>query len=363
MAPSRRRRRWIRPTCPFAWVPALQAAAAASNTDLLGPADDRHLPGFPRLRVHLDRDVGGAADRREPRAHVQAFMDAYWAAQRRAGRFPRPLNNRLTNVGQWLKVNEVVEQRQPHPVAARLRLPRRLPDQHGRHPARRNSSAARPITGRAARARREPPPDLHAAHRRGRPWCRSPAALLGLALGAVGLRAVQAHLRAGQHFGGSGYLAAHFDPAERRVGAGARRAVDACRRPLSRPGAIGRLPPAGYLKSRELRDPSSPELANMNLNVRPVLSALLRNRTGAILVALQIAIALAVMVNAAWIVAQRIAADRGADRHRCRATLFAIGVAALTSHFDLARRAARGPRLPAQPAGSRRRHARASRSP
>jgi putative ABC transport system permease protein len=39
--------------------------------------------------------------------------------------------------------------------------------------------------------------------------------------------------------------------------------------------------------------------------VRPILSALLRNRTGAILVALQIAIALAVLVNALYIVVQR----------------------------------------------------------
>ena len=39
----------------------------------------------------------------------------------------------------------------------------------------------------------------------------------------------------------------------------------------------------------------------MNLNIRPILSALLRNRTGALLVAFQIAIALAVLVNAVYI--------------------------------------------------------------
>ena len=44
----------------------------------------------------------------------------------------------------------------------------------------------------------------------------------------------------------------------------------------------------------------------MSLNVKPVVSALRHNRAGALLVALEIAIALAVMVNAAWIVAQRI---------------------------------------------------------
>jgi putative ABC transport system permease protein len=44
----------------------------------------------------------------------------------------------------------------------------------------------------------------------------------------------------------------------------------------------------------------------MSLNVRPILSALLRNRTGAALVAMQVAIALAVLVNAVYIIVQRI---------------------------------------------------------
>ena len=44
----------------------------------------------------------------------------------------------------------------------------------------------------------------------------------------------------------------------------------------------------------------------MSLSVRPILSALLRNRTGAVLVAVQIAIALAVLVNALYIVVQRV---------------------------------------------------------
>jgi putative ABC transport system permease protein len=44
----------------------------------------------------------------------------------------------------------------------------------------------------------------------------------------------------------------------------------------------------------------------MTLNIRPILSALMRNRTGAVLVAIQVAIALAVLVNAAYIIVQRI---------------------------------------------------------
>lgn len=45
----------------------------------------------------------------------------------------------------------------------------------------------------------------------------------------------------------------------------------------------------------------------MSLNIRPLFSALRRNPTGAVLVTLQAAITLAVLVNAAWIVSQRIA--------------------------------------------------------
>ncbi len=44
----------------------------------------------------------------------------------------------------------------------------------------------------------------------------------------------------------------------------------------------------------------------MSFPVRPILSAMLRNRTGAVLVAIQISIALAVLVNAVYIVKQRI---------------------------------------------------------
>lgn len=44
----------------------------------------------------------------------------------------------------------------------------------------------------------------------------------------------------------------------------------------------------------------------LDFNIRPILSATLRNVTGTVLVILQIAIALAVLVNAGWIVQQRI---------------------------------------------------------
>jgi putative ABC transport system permease protein len=72
----------------------------------------------------------------------------------------------------------------------------------------------------------------------------------------------------------------------------------------------------------------------MSLSIRPLLSSLLRSRTGAILVALQITIALAVMVNAVWIVSQRfvdIEQPTGIDDPN----IFVVDIAGLTNRFDL----------------------------
>jgi len=47
------------------------------------------------------------------------------------------------------------------------------------------------------------------------------------------------------------------------------------------------------------------------MEIRPILSALLRQKTGPLLVAIQVAISLAILANALFIVSQRIAtADR-----------------------------------------------------
>jgi putative ABC transport system permease protein len=71
----------------------------------------------------------------------------------------------------------------------------------------------------------------------------------------------------------------------------------------------------------------------MSLDVRPVLSSLLRNRTGAILVAFQVAIALAVLVNAVFIVHQRIEKMHRPTRIDEQNT-FGIGLSEFTSRFD-----------------------------
>jgi putative ABC transport system permease protein len=71
----------------------------------------------------------------------------------------------------------------------------------------------------------------------------------------------------------------------------------------------------------------------MNLNVRPILAALLRNRTGAVLVAVQVAIALAVLTNSAYIIVQRVEKihrPTGIDEQN----IFVVESAGFTARFD-----------------------------
>ncbi|MGH8129825.1 MAG: ABC transporter permease, partial [Steroidobacteraceae bacterium] len=68
-------------------------------------------------------------------------------------------------------------------------------------------------------------------------------------------------------------------------------------------------------------------------NLRPIASALWRNRTGAMLVALQIAIALAVLVNAVYVVKQRV--DKINRPHGMDAdNIFVVASTGFTQDFD-----------------------------
>jgi putative ABC transport system permease protein len=71
----------------------------------------------------------------------------------------------------------------------------------------------------------------------------------------------------------------------------------------------------------------------MSLDIRPVVSSLLRNRTGAVLVAFQIAIALAVLVNAVFIVHQRIEKMNRPTRIDDQ-NLFGVQIGEFTDRFD-----------------------------
>lgn len=71
----------------------------------------------------------------------------------------------------------------------------------------------------------------------------------------------------------------------------------------------------------------------MSLDIKPVVSSLLRNRTGAVLVAIQIAIALAVLVNAVFIVHQRIE-RMGRPTHIDDKNLFGVRIAEFTDRYN-----------------------------
>lgn len=73
----------------------------------------------------------------------------------------------------------------------------------------------------------------------------------------------------------------------------------------------------------------------MSLNIRPMLSSLKRNPTGALLVALQVAITLAVLVNAAWIVHQRIKKIEQPTGFNTRDS-FALVVSGSSKKFNIA---------------------------
>ena len=86
---------------PFAWATTLREMPSG-NTDCPSATSYKtyqQFLGSECVWTEMWVELPSAASR----DRFKAYMDAYWAAQHRAGRFPRPLNNHLTNVGQWLQ--------------------------------------------------------------------------------------------------------------------------------------------------------------------------------------------------------------------------------------------------------------------
>ncbi len=91
---------------PFAWD-AQMHAWPSGHTGCYGtddPSTYRQLIGSGCVWVLLWVELPNAASR----ARFQAFVDAYWAAQRKMGRFQGPRHNHLWRVSQWLAHNHVV---------------------------------------------------------------------------------------------------------------------------------------------------------------------------------------------------------------------------------------------------------------
>jgi putative ABC transport system permease protein len=92
---------------PFGWNAALELQSAG-NTNGWKPEDIQTYQEFLNsestwIQMWVELPDAAARDR------FQAFLDNYAQEQKQAGRYQRPLNNRLTKPDQWLVDNDVVE--------------------------------------------------------------------------------------------------------------------------------------------------------------------------------------------------------------------------------------------------------------
>jgi len=244
---------------------------------------------------------------RTPRARerMRTFLDSYWgrAAQGGAASSGRAIN-RLTDVKTVAPGPTGRRERRSYPRRPRVRVPRRVPDQHrraaagqvpewssadGRPPRHSGLAAGRCSFNIWSRPACSPQPARCSVS------CSSAAGPLGLAYAVLRGSAVRLH-----RLPGSGALRyrKHRDSGgpRRRRGNRRRHLPGVARRDVCPRPCISRVS----------------EVAEMSLNIRPILSSLLCNRTGAVLVALQIALALAILVNATYIVKQRVDSNQTA---------------------------------------------------
>jgi len=226
---------------PFAWMAALQALPMGNMTcHGSGQVDNyQQFLGSECLWIEMWAELPSAAGRER----FQAFMDAYWAAQRKSGRFQRPLNNRLTDVGQWLRVNGVVssDSRILLRVAFAF-LAVCLINTVGILLTKFLRGASIIGVRRALGASRR---HIFMQHIVEVAAVSVAGSLLGLALGAIGLAGVRAiHAQDNTYA-----MLAHFDPLG-VAWALALAAASTLAAGLYPAWSVGRLPPAGYLKSR-----------------------------------------------------------------------------------------------------------------
>ena len=179
------------------------------------------------------------------RARMQAAIDAYWAEQHAAGRFERPMNNRLTQVSQWLKERRVVQDdNRLLVVLSFLFLAVCLVNTVGLLLAKFLSSAGPSGVRRALGATQR---DIFRQHLVEVSVLATAGALLGLALGSLGLWGVRMlYVNSPGQRGGYEQLA-HFDAAS--IAWVALLAIAAALAAGLYPAwRIGRLEPATYLK-------------------------------------------------------------------------------------------------------------------
>jgi putative ABC transport system permease protein len=233
---------------PFNWAPTLQELPNGHSSDWQASQPSNYSQYLTSEAVWIEMwvELPTAASR----ARMLAFMNSYWATQRRMGRFQRPLNNSLTNVGEWLKVNGVVSN--DSSILLRLAfafLAVCLINTIGILLAKFLKRAT--VTGllRALGATRR---QIFWQHLVEVAVIATSGAAGGVVVGAIGLKAVETLYAAASSMdaGGNNYAAlTHFDP----VGIGwalALAALSTVAAGLYPAWAIGRLPPSRYLKSQ-----------------------------------------------------------------------------------------------------------------
>jgi putative ABC transport system permease protein len=92
---------------PFAWIRPLDLRSAGNN-DGWGP--NNGIPGLDGLYASETTWIQHWVELpdAERQQRYREFLDAYATDQKRQGRFPRPLNNRITNVTDWMAEVQVV---------------------------------------------------------------------------------------------------------------------------------------------------------------------------------------------------------------------------------------------------------------
>jgi putative ABC transport system permease protein len=182
------------------------------------------------------------------RERMQAFVDSYWAEQRKSGRFERPRNNRLTDVKQWLLDQGVVGNDDRILVGLAFAfLAVCLINTVGLLLAKFLNGAALTGVRRALGASRR---QVFVQHMVETGVLAAAGALLGLVLAAAGLWGLRTLYAVQTAFGTSGYQnLAQFDIASIVI-AVALAVAAALAAGLYPAWRVGRLPPAVYLKSQ-----------------------------------------------------------------------------------------------------------------
>lgn len=93
---------------PFS-VAVADETGSAGNTNCWKPVPDGGREAFlgsECIWIQMWVELGSETRKQE---YLQ-FLDAYVEQQKALGRFPRPLNNRLPDVEEWMEINEVVEE-------------------------------------------------------------------------------------------------------------------------------------------------------------------------------------------------------------------------------------------------------------